>query len=252
MKHRCGEQIAVVTGASRGIGLAAAKALAEEGAHIVAVSLNEKRAHAAAEAIRCGEEAVEFIQADVTRRDQVARVVTYTMKRHGRIDILVNNAGVHEGAFFCEEREDLWDRMFKCNVLGTVLITQEAVPFMKDAGSGAIVNIASKAGVVGEPGHTAYSASKGAVIAMTRGMAVELAPFGIRVNAVCPGPVETDMFFSALPVASDREKLARETPLGRVGKPADVAHAVVYLASKESEWCTGLAISVDGGLSILK
>ncbi len=123
---------------------------------------------------------------------------------------------------------------------------------MKEHGGGTIVNIASKAGVVGEPGHTAYSAAKGAVIAMTRGMAVELAPYGIRVNVICPGPVYTDMLKEDVPTEAGREALAADAPLGRIGRPQDVAHAAVYLASGESDWCTGQALSVDGGMSILK
>lgn len=117
---------------------------------------------------------------------------------------------------------------------------------------GAIVHIASKASVVGEPGHVAYSASKGAVISMNRSMAIELAPYGIRVNAICPGPVETDMYYNDLPTAKLRKSIIDHVPLKRVGKPEDIAEITLYLASEESDWCTGQAISVDGGMSILK
>jgi NAD(P)-dependent dehydrogenase (short-subunit alcohol dehydrogenase family) len=142
--------------------------------------------------------------------------------------------------------------MYRVNVLGTVFPSQAVVRFMKDHGGGTIVHVASKAGVVGEPGHAAYSASKGAVISLTRAMAVELAPFDIRVNAVCPGPILTDMLLSNVPEQKGRDELAAAAPLGRIGRPQDVATAVLYLASSDSDWCTGQAINVDGGLSILK
>jgi len=165
---------------------------------------------------------------------------------------LINNAGAHQKAPFWEEPEALWDRMYRINVLGTVLPSQAVVRYMKDHGGGTIVHIASKAGVVGEPGHAAYSSAKGAIIALTRAMAVELGPYGIRVNAVCPGPVLTDMLLDAVPTQEGRDELASFAPLGRIGKPEDIAAAVLYLASADSAWCTGQALSVDGGMSILK
>jgi NAD(P)-dependent dehydrogenase (short-subunit alcohol dehydrogenase family) len=142
--------------------------------------------------------------------------------------------------------------MYRVNVLGTVLPSQLVVRHMKDNGGGAIVHVASKAGVVGEPGHAAYSASKGAVISLTRAMAIELAPYAIRVNAVCPGPVVTDMLLDFVPTEAGRQRLADEAPLGRVGQPEDIAAAVLYLASSDADLCTGQALSLDGGLSILK
>jgi len=142
--------------------------------------------------------------------------------------------------------------MYRVDVIGVVLPSQAVVRHMKDSGGGTIVHVASKAGVVGEPGHAAYSASKGAVIALTRAMAIELAPYAIRVNAVCPGPVLTDMLLAAVPTEAGRQALAQAAPLGRLGRPEDIAAAVAYLASPDSDWCTGQAVSIDGGLSILK
>jgi NAD(P)-dependent dehydrogenase (short-subunit alcohol dehydrogenase family) len=194
----------------------------------------------------------KFIATDVTQREEVARLVEKTLEGFGHIHALVNNAAVHDNAPFWEESGALWERMFQVNVLGTVLPSQLVVRHMKDAGGGAIVHIASKAGVVGEPGHAAYSASKGAIIALTRAMAIELAPYAIRVNAVCPGPVQTDMLMEAVPAQADRQALAEATPLGRIGHPDDIAAAVLYLASSDADLCTGQAISIDGGLSILK
>jgi len=179
-------------------------------------------------------------------------MVENVLSRVDRIHVLVNNAGVHDMRPFCEEPEELWERMYRINVLGVVLPSQTVVPHMRDVGGGVIVHTASKAGVVGEPGHVAYSASKGAVIALTRSMAVELAPDNIRVNAVCPGPTHTDMLTGIFPDEADIRTLGESAPLGRVGRPEDIAAAVAFLASSDSDWCTGQAISIDGGMSVLK
>ena len=252
MLHRFTDQVALVTGGSRGIGRAIAERLADEGANVVIASLNEERGLAAAAAIRESGGRAEFIRADVARRDEVEQRVAQVLNRFGRIHVLVNNAGIHDSAPFWDEPEELWQRMYRVNVMGVVLPSQAVARHMKDAGRGAIVHVASKAGVVGEPGHAAYSASKGAVIALTRAMAVELAPYGIRVNAGCPGPVMTDMLLAAVSDEAGRRALAESAPLGRIGQAADIAAAVAYLASTDSDWCTGPAISLDGGLSILK
>lgn len=252
MTQRFTDKVVIVTGGSRGIGRATAEALADEGANVVIASLNEERGQAAAEAIAEQGGQAQFIRTDVSDQDQAERMVELVLERFGKIDVLVNNAGVHDSAPFWEEPERLWDRMYRVNVLGTVFPSQAVVRFMKDNGGGTIVHVASKAGVVGEPGHAAYSASKGAVISLTRAMAVELAPYEIRVNAVCPGPVLTDMLTENNPREEDRARLAAEAPLGRIGQPEDVAAAVLYLASSDSDWCTGQTINLDGGLSILK
>ncbi len=252
MTKRFLDQVAIVTGGSRGIGLATCKAFAEEGAQVVIASIDKKRGIAVEEAIVNKGGRAFFVQTDVTQHEQVDRLVTKTLEHFGYIDILINNAGVHDRAPFWEESEALWRRMYQVNVMGAVIPSQMVVRHMKEKGQGAIVHVASKAGVVGEPGHAAYSSSKGAVIALTRAMAVELAHYGIRVNAVCPGPVLTDMLLSDMPGEEDRLMLASEIPLGRLGYPEDIARSILYLASMDADWCTGQAISVDGGLSILK
>lgn len=246
------DKVAIVTGASRGIGRAIALGLAREGGSVVIADIRdeqgEETAHLVTEAGRQG----LFVHTDVSRQAEVEAMVKAALESFGKIDILVNNAGAHAGAPFLEETQDLWERMFRVNVVGTVLPTQAVVPHMIQQGKGKIVNISSKAAVVGEPYHAAYSASKGAVLALTRALAVELAPYNIMVNAVCPGPVYTDMFLSVMPDAAQREELAAVAPLGRLGQPEDIAGAVLYLASEDSDWCTGQAVSVDGGMSILK
>ena len=252
MLQRFTDQVAIVTGGSRGMGRAIAERLADEGAHIVIADLNEEGGLAASRTICERGGRAEFVRTDVASRAEVERMIEHVLNRFGRIHVLVNNAGVHDSRPFCEEPEELWQRMYRVNVMGVVLPSQAVVRHMKDSGGGTIVHVASKAGVVGEPGHAAYSASKGAVIALTRAMAIELAPYAIRVNAVCPGPVLTDMLLAAVPTEAGRQVLAQAAPLGRIGRPEDIAAAVAYLASPDSDWCTGQAVSIDGGLSILK
>jgi len=245
-------KVALITGATRGIGKAIALLLAEEGAKLAIAARNADKSE---ELIACieelGSEAI-FVKADVSKKPDVARMVETTLDTFGSVDILVSNAGIHEGAPFSEESEGMWQRLFLVNVMGTVLPCQQVVPEMKRKGEGAIVLVSSKAAVVGEPNHAAYSASKGAISALTRALAIELAPHHIKVNAVCPGPTRTDMLFGAVPSVAQREELAAAAPLGRLGEPEDIAGAVLFLASPLSDWCTGQAISVDGGMSILR
>ncbi len=247
------DKVAIVTGSSRGMGRAMALGLAREGASVVVTSHRhpEKGQEVAHELEKLGGRALH-IQADVSAKADVQRLVQATLDKFGRIDILINNAGIHIGAAFIEESEEMWWELFKINVMGVVLPTQAVVPHMIERGKGKIVITASKAAVVGEPYHAAYSASKGAVLSLTRALAIELAPHNITVNAVCPGPVLTDMLLEAVPDAVDREELAASAPLGRVGRVEDIVGAVLHLASEESDWCTGQAISIDGGMSILK
>jgi NAD(P)-dependent dehydrogenase (short-subunit alcohol dehydrogenase family) len=245
------DRVAIVTGSARGLGRAIAVALSREGSRIVIVDINPTQGEDVVREIEeLGVEAM-FVRADVSRRADVDRMVEATLNRFNTIDILVNNAGIHDAAPFVEETEELWQRMFAVNVMGTVIPSQAVVSEMMRRKRGKIVNISSKAAVVGEPYHAAYSASKGAILALTRAMAIELAPYHITVNAVCPGPTYTDMLLGATD-AADREELTAIAPLGRLGKPEDIASAVLYLASEESDWCTGQALSIDGGMSILK
>jgi NAD(P)-dependent dehydrogenase (short-subunit alcohol dehydrogenase family) len=245
-------KVVIMTGGSRGIGLETSKAFVQEGARVVVASIDEQRGKAAVDELtEMGAEAI-FTQTDVTQQVQVDRLVFDTLERFGDIHVLVNNAAVHGKAPFWEEGEDLWEHLFKVNIMGTVLPSQSVVKHaMKDKG-GVIVHVASKAGVVGEPGHAAYSSSKGAVIALTRAMAVELAPFGIRVNAISPGPVYTEMFTNNVTREEDQKRIAESAPLGRIGLTEDIARGILFLASRDSDWCTGQNLSVDGGLSILK
>ncbi|MEM3130956.1 MAG: SDR family oxidoreductase [Nitrososphaerota archaeon] len=246
-------QVAIVTGGARGIGFAIASRFAQEGAKVVIIDINADLLKEAERKIKeetKGE--VLTFQGDVTSRERIKEIVDQVLEKFGKIDILVNNVGIHEGAPFWEETEESWLRQFKVNVLGVVIPSQIVVPHMMKRKKGKIIMMSSKAAVVGEPNHAAYSASKGAVLALTRAMAIELAPYNINVNAICPGPTYTDMLLKAIPDPKDREELRKFIPLGRFGDPKDIAGAALYLASSDSDWCTGQAISVDGGMSILK
>ena len=241
------DRVAIVTGGNRGIGLAISQALAQEGARVVIACREADSGQRAAHDL-----GGMFVQCDVSQHPQVESLAAQVMQRWSRVDILVNNAAVHAAAPFVEETPELWQEMYTVNVMGTVYPSQAVVPLMRRQGGGRIVHVASKAGVVGEPGHAAYSASKGAVIALTRAMAIELAPDHITVNAVAPGPVLTDMLRGVFPNPVDRQALGAEAPLGRLGRPEDVAGAVLLLASDDADWITGQVINVDGGFSVLK
>jgi NAD(P)-dependent dehydrogenase (short-subunit alcohol dehydrogenase family) len=246
-------KVAIITGGSRGIGYAIASRFASEGAKVVIVSVSEGRAEEAAMRIREMGGDATGLRGDVTSRERMGEIVSYVISEFKAVDILVNNAGVHDGKAFCEESLELWDRMYRVNVIGVVIPSQAVVPHMMRRKEGKIINVSSKAAVVGEPGHSAYSASKGAVLALTRAMAVELAPYNIKVNAICPGPTVTDMLLGpSRSLSPQQEEFKKWIPLGRFGKPEDIAGAALYLASEDSDWCTGQAVVVDGGLSVLK
>lgn len=248
------DKVAIVTGGTRGIGFAIASRFAREGAKVVIIGLHEGSVKEAERKIRDQGGEVSGFQGDVSSRERMAEIVSQVLERFGNIDILVNNAGIHAGRPFWEEPLEFYERMFRINVLGTVIPSQLVVPHMMKKRKGKIINISSKAAIVGEPGHAAYSASKGAVLSLTRAMAIELAQYNINVNAICPGPTETAMVLE--PMTEEHlkqlEELKREIPLRRLGKPEDIAGAALYLASDDSDWCTGQAIVVDGGMSILK
>jgi NAD(P)-dependent dehydrogenase (short-subunit alcohol dehydrogenase family) len=245
-------KVAMVTGGSRGIGRAIAQRLARVGARVAIASRTPSDGQAAVRQIVGQGGQALYCQADVSRRDDVARAVRQAEETLGPIEILINNAGIHRSAPFVKEGEDLWQELFQINVMGVVLPTQAVVPGMVERGGGRIVIMSSKAAIVGEPGHAAYSASKGAILSLTRALAVELAPHQITVNAICPGPTMTSMTAASLSDPEHRRPHEEAAPLGRIGQPEDIAGIALYFASDESAWCTGQALAVDGGLSILK
>src|SRR6266851_4102251 len=241
-------KVAVVTGASKGIGAGIAKQLAAEGAAVVVNYASSKTGadRVVSEITSAGGKAVA-VQGDVARKADIERLFAETKKAFGRLDILVNNAGVYEFAPLENVTEEHFHKQFNLNVLGLILASQAAVKLFDSAG-GSIINISSLVSAKGFPDAAVYSGTKGAVDAITRSLAAELGPRGIRVNAIRPGMVETEGTHSAGITESDmRKQVEAQTPLGRIGKPQDIAAAAVFLASADSSWITGETFLISGG-----
>ena len=257
--HKLSGKVAVVTGASKGIGASIAKHLAAEGAAVVVnyassragadkvvAEITDKGGKAVVEITSAGGRAVA-VQADVAKKTDIGRLFAETKKAFGALDILVNNAGIYEFAPLEGVTEEHFHRQFNLNVLGLILTTQEGVKQFGPAG-GSIINISSVASSAAPPTGSVYSATKAAVDAVTKSLAKELGPRNIRVNAINPGMVETEGVHSAGIAESDfRKQVEATTPLGRIGQPQDIAAAAVFLASADSAWITGETLVIAGG-----
>jgi len=246
--HQLTGKVAVVTGASKGIGAAIAKHLAAEGAAVVVnYSSSKSGADKVVAAITSAGGRAVAVQADVAKQADIDRLFAETKKAFGRLDILVNNAGIYEFAPLEAITPEHYHKQFNLNVLGLILTSQAAVKLF-DAAGGSIVNLSSVVSTLAFPNASVYSATKGAVDAITRSLASELGPRKIRVNAIRPGMVETEGTHAAGIEESEMKKqVLAGTPLGRLGQPDDIAGAAVFLASADSSWITGETLVIAGG-----
>ena len=241
-------QVAIVTGAGQGIGRAVALTLAREGATVVVNDIDLEKAERVAEEIKSQGGQALPVQADVSVGDEVNNLVEKTLDSYKRVGILVNNAGVAKMTRFLELTEAEWDRTMNINIKGQFLCSKAVIAHMIKQERGKIVNIASLAAHIGAPGLAAYGASKGGVVQLTKALAVELGKFNIMVNAVSPGLTMTELIKSAVKDRPDFIEGIDRIPLRRAAEPEDIANAVLFLASSESDYITGQVIIVDGGL----
>lgn len=239
-------QVAIVTGAGRGIGKAVAERLASRGAKIVVVDLLPERGASVAAGLNAsGAEAIS-VGIDTGNRAQVDDMVKLAVRAFGRIDILVNNAGIARGAAFLDTSPEAWDDHIRINLGGVFHCSQEVARIMAKARYGRIVSVASVAGLMGPIDLSAYGASKSAVIGLTRAMALELAEYGITANAVAPGPIDTELLREAWSAEAYAER-SRHIPVGRLGQVSEIAHAIEMLVAPEAGYISGVVLPVDGG-----
>lgn len=247
------QRVAVITGAGSGIGQAMALLFAREGARILAADINGAAAEVTTAEVTEGGGTCQACTVDVSRPEQVAAMIAQALAAYGRIDILCNNAGIGSTTSVVECEPDEWDRVMTINVKSVYLGCKYAVPHMIAQGGGVIVNTASVAGMVGLVKRASYSASKGAVIALTRQVAIEYVEQRIRVNCLCPGTVDSPWVGRLLAGTDDpaaaRQALVARQPLGRLGTPEEVAAAALYLASDDAAFITGTGLVIDGGLT---
>lgn len=241
-------KVAIVTGAGRGIGAETALRFLAEGAVVEAWEASQEAANRACTRLHGGAaERLHVAAVDVSDRSAVHEAMEEVRRRRGRLEVLINNAGVIDDGFASDLSLESWERVLRVNLTGTFLCAQAAIPLLREAGGGVIINTSSIS-ALGNRGQANYSASKAGVIGLTRTLALELARDRIRVNAIAPGVIDTEMF-QAVP-EKVREKFLARVPLGRLGRPADIAALHVFLASDESSYITGQTLFCDGGITL--
>ena len=245
MAGRLDGKVALVSGGASGIGAAHARVFAAEGAKLVAGDLQEDKGRAVVEAVNAsGGEAV-FVHLDVARQADWERAVGEAVSRFGKLTTLINNAGIYWPRGTEEETLEGWNTMISVNQTGVWLGMKAAVPAMREAGGGALVNISSLYGLIGSPGSITYHATKGAVRLMTKSAALEYVKAGIRVNSIHPGQIDTPILSGLTPEQNEQIKAA--TPMGRLGRPEEIAYGSLYLCSDEAAYTTGAELVIDGG-----
>ena len=244
---------AIITGAGSGIGQAAALLFAGEGAQVTVADISISDGQATVDQIKASGHSAIFVQVDVSQAGQVQRMVEATIDAFGHLDILFNNAGTNLAATITETREEDWERVMAVNVKGVFLGCKYAIPAMIQRGGGVIINTSSAGGIVGLKGLAAYTASKGAVLQMTRNIALDYAEHNIRANALCPGVTASPMTLGVIQTHPDPEAMRlhmdRGRPLGRMAEPEEMAKAALFLASDDSSFMTGAPLIVDGGFT---
>ena len=245
-------KLAVITGAATGIGRATALLFAQEGATVAIGDINEAGGRQTAADIEAAGGRASFVGCDVTEAADVEVLMRAAAETMGGIDVIVNNAGAQRSGRVTEFAEEEWDLLMQVNPRSCFLGVKYGVPYLRQRGGGVIVNVASLAGLKGGPGMTAYSASKGAIVAFTKALAPELAPDGIRVNAMCPGWIDTPFNQPAIDFMGGRaaqdQVVQQIVPMGRQGTPEEIASGMLFLASDASSYMTGQALVIDGGV----
>ena len=251
---RLADKVTIITGGGGGMGRVAARMFAKEGAKVVVAEYGEAAGQETVDLVRSDGGDASFVKVDVSTESDAKGMVDHAVSTYGRLDCLYNNAGVMPEAdhSVVDTDVDVWDQVMAVNVRGVFLGCKYAVPAMAAAGGGSIINIASFVALVGcSVPQDAYTASKGAVLSLTRSLAVQFGPQGVRTNAICPGPVETPLLMDWLvkDEAAKALRLARN-PTGRFGKPEEIVNMAIYLASDESRWTNGASLVVDGGITV--
>ena len=249
---RMAGKVTIVTGGASGIGEATCQLFARDGATVIIVDIQVDKGMALAARITGEGGKAEFLRCDMAVHAEVKAMIEHAATRHGRLDALINNAAVESTLAEVDTTEEEYDRIMDVNVKGVFLSTKYAVPLMKKNGGGSIVNISSAYGMVGSPGFGAYHASKGAVRLLTKSTAVTHARDGIRANSIHPGGIDTPLLREAINTNPDPKafevSVTSATPIGRLGRPIEIAYGCLFLASDESKFCIGAELSIDGGM----